>query len=82
MSTTQQQADFERDHPPTKELTEMDTHELVFEIAMAKAYVTSGLDAMLALTIPMKDRIAQAERELARRFAKGWVATGERKGGT
>lgn len=85
MSTTQktqEQSDFERDHPPTKELIEMDTHELTFELVMANGYIKSNPENQLMLTLPMKDRLAQAERELGRRFLKGWIATGERKAGT
>lgn len=70
---------LQAEHPPTKELIAMTTHEIVYEMEMYRAVQVAG-DA-LQITPPMKRRVIEAQCELARRFARGWVATGKRAGG-
>lgn len=79
MSTTptQEQADMQRAHPPTKELHEMNTHELVYELAIAEQFESR----IGVLTPEAEARCFQVQMELGRRFPQSWIATGERKGG-
>lgn len=70
---------LQSEHPPTKELIAMTTHEIVYEMEMYRAVQVAG--DQLSITPPMKRRVIEAQCELARRFARGWVATGKRAGG-
>ena len=77
-SISQEESDYEKANPPTRELLDMKTAELVFETSMAHAFVTVKAGV---LTKEMEARLFMVERELARRFCLGFIATAEHKGG-
>lgn len=72
--------DLQRAHPPTAELKEMETHELVFEMELYRAHCVAG-DKEFPITTDMRDRILSAQVELAHRFRQSWIVRGVRSAG-
>lgn len=70
---------LQSEHPPTQELNETPTTALVMEIEMYRA--SKATDDDFTITPMMERRILDAQCELARRFRKGWAATGNHPGG-
>lgn len=74
MSTEQQSI-----HPPTVELAAFTTKELVFEILLYQSAKEAG-DETMKVNSATDKRFEEAKAELARRYKRGWIATGKRVG--
>lgn len=71
--------DIQQAHPPTVELAAFTTKELVFEIALYECSKSDG-DVTMKENGATESRLKDARSELARRYKRGWIATGERVG--